>query len=698
MPVIILFTILFSLFASFGWATEVDHLTLEEIVVTDSISSEPAATVVGKETIERGKNVNIPDVLKNEPDIDLHRRASIGDTADILSIRGLSGDRILLNIDGRPVNAAGVVGGYFIDWGTIPLDNIERIEIIKGGSSAIYGNNALGGVINVVTQRPTETPTLTFYGNYGIGQDGEGIQNYRLTHTYKIGPLGYSLAASYQKGDPFLWNNDFEAKNFAGSLYLDMPLRGELSLGLQYNNTVRGFIRENRLSDDPTNPNFFVKKNPNYPLAFGETLSPYMGNVSTPGPDAQWDKTKYYLDLGYKQPIGDALVEFKVYKNIEDRREKNYSSSSVVSGYPDGILVLDRTVESDRSYGGNLKGTIPLGKHELIMGVDYKVLAFGNTIVNYVDTTYNGQPYSGYAPSQEGKNWGYYAQDTWKMSDWFTATLGLRYDIYHLIPINGSTIPELNDDGFSPKLTGTFKITPSDTLTASVYQALRTPNLPEMYWWATGQTHGNPVLQPEKNTAGELIYQHNFGKKSSVRLSTYYYNIDNFIYMRFDPNWQGTYNIDKVTLWGGSVEGRTDITGWLSAKANLTYQKSKKEGDPFDTAHLTDELDYLPEWKGSLGLDWKLPYKMLLNTTARYVGEQKTIYTYSTGWGWPQTTNYKLMTLDSFITADVELKIPLMKHVELSLYVENLFDKQYQEVLGYPSLGRVIGTAIKLTF
>lgn len=106
------------------------HLTLEEIVVTGD--NEVMGTELGVKRIEKGKNITIPDVIKTEPDIDLKRRTLVGDTTDSLSIRGVSGNRIMLNINGRPVNASGVVGGYYIDWGTIPLDNIEKIELIRG--------------------------------------------------------------------------------------------------------------------------------------------------------------------------------------------------------------------------------------------------------------------------------------------------------------------------------------------------------------------------------------------------------------------------------------------------------------------------------------------------------------------------------------------------------------------------------------
>lgn len=690
---------------SLGWqpvsahaAGGTKHLTLDEIIVTGDTTDEPMVDQVGVKKIEKGKNINIPDVLEGEPDIDIKRRALIGDTTDSVGIRGFSSNRIMLNINGRPVNACGVVGGYYIDWSTLPLDNIEKIEIIKGGSSVQYGNNALGGVVNLITKKPTKKPTLTFFGTYG-GGDIDSIQNYRLTHTYKVGPLGYSLAGSYQKADPYLWNNDFEGKNFASSLYLDMPFNGQLTFGLQYTNSKRGFIRANRISSDPTSPSFYRKINSDFPLAFGETFSPYSGSAFTPGPGANWDKTKLYLDLGYSQPFGDALLEVKFYQNHEDREEKNYSSSAVNSSYSDGKLVLDRDVGSDRSYGGSAQLRKPFGDHEVLMGVEHKVLAYGDTTVNYVDMVYNNAAWVSrddlsFKPSSEGICWGYYLQDTWRISPRFMLTGGVRYDNYKNKPINGSTLPSLDDDALTPKLTATYRVTTKDAITASLYQALRTPGLPESYWWAEGATKGEPTLKPEKNNAAELIYQHNLGKKDFVRLSTYYYSVDDYIIFRFDPSWRGVYNIDKATLYGASLDGRTTLTSWLALNLALTWQHSKKEGDPYDTSGLSDEIDYLPDWKASAGLEFKLPHKSVLNLTLRYVGERQTIYAYKSGW--PAQDHFKLVDLDSFVTLGFNFKIPVGKHVELSCYGENLLGEDYQEQYGYPMPGMIIGASLKL--
>jgi outer membrane receptor protein involved in Fe transport len=688
--------------ADFSIADTTKHLTLDEIIVIGDAITDPMSTEVGIKKIEKGKNINIPDVLEAEPGIDINRRTLVGDTIDNVAIRGFSGNRIMLNINGRPVNAAGVVGGYYIDWSTIPLDNIEKIEIIRGGSSVRYGNNALGGVVNVITKKPTEKPTLTFFGTYGGGDDIDYIQNYRLTHTYKIGPLGYSLAGSYQKADPFLWNNDFESQNLAASVYLDMPLDGQLTLGFQYTNSERGFIRENRLSADPDDPGFYNKINNHFPLAFGETFSPSSsyGNAFIPGPGANWDKTKYYLDFGYSQPIGDALLELKLYKNYEDREEKNYSSSDINSWYADGTLVLDRDVESDRSYGGSLELSKPFGTHELLIGVEHKLLSYGDTDTNYIDYTYNSSWWVtaddlSYKDSSEGVCWGYYIQDTWHLSDRWMLTGGLRFDSYENKSIHGSTLPELDDDELTPKLTGTYFITDKDTITASVYQALRTPGLPETYWWAEGDTNGDPVLEPEKNNAVELLYKHNFSKSDFMRLSTYYYSVDDYIMFRYDPSWRGVYNIDKARLYGASFDGKLTLTDWLSVNGSITWQNSEKEGDMYDTAGLSDEIDYLPDWKVSAGLEFKLPYQSVFNVSLRYVDEREAIYAYSSGW--PTQQYFKLVKLDSFITTDINLKVPINKHTELSCYVENLFDEDYEEQFGYPMPGLIIGAAIKLS-
>jgi len=512
------------------------------------------------------------------------------------------------------------------------------------------------------------------------------------------------VAGSFQKSGEYLWNNDFEGRNLSLAAELDTIWQGQFTFGIQYANAERGFMRNNRQSTNPDNPGFLQPLDARYPVAFGENLSGGGGNAFTPGPGSHWDKTKYYFDLGYSQPIGDTLAELKIYKNYEDRDEKSYSRAGVVAGYGDGALVLDRTVESDRSYGGVFTISKPLGEHEILVGVDHQVLAYGDITISSVDNTYNTTGFPGwvwgttsYQPSQKGETWGYYLQDDWRISDRLLLTAGLRYDRYHNQSINGSTLPSLKDDAVTPRLTVSYDLTSDDKVTVAAYQAMRTPGMPETYWWAEGDTNGNPALKPEKSKALELTYRRNLPGSGFLRLAAYHYKIDDFILFRFDSGgFRGVYNLDRAVLQGASLDGRLELTDWLTGRANLTRQHSKKEGDAYDTAGLSGEIDYLPAWKGNLGAEIKLPWEMVLNADLRYVGKREGIYSYSAGW--PAVTNFKLMTLSSHTTLDLDLRIPVMNKGEIGLYVENLFDKKYEERLGYPMPGRMIGATFKINF
>ena len=210
--------------------TVLGHMTLEEITVTDSATSE-TSSVVGAKSIIKGKNTTIPDAIKDEPDITISRRAGIGDTKDIVSIRG--------------------------------------------------------------------------------------------------------------------------------------------------------FIVNNRKSMAPDNSGFYQKMNADYPLSFGENLAPPFGRAFTSAPNSSSDKTKYYL-------------------------------AGLVPGYSPGTLVLDQTVESDRSYGSSLKATVPVNVYEIIGGIQQKVLSYGDITVNYIDAVYNGRPDPSSKPSQEADMIGYFLQDTWQ--------------------------------------------------------------------------------------------------------------------------------------------------------------------------------------------------------------------------------------------------------------------------------------------
>lgn len=201
------------------------------------------------------------------------------------------------------------------------------------------------------------------------------------------------------------------------------------------------------------------------------------------------------------------------------------------------------------------------------------------------------------------------------------------------------------------------------------------------------------ALKLEKDNAVELAYQHNFSPRDSVRLSFYHYSIGDFITRFSLPDGsRGCYNVDKVKLTGASIEGAAEILTWMSVRGNITYQNSKKEGDILDPSKLSDELDYLPEWKGNVGVDFRLPYSARFSVRERVVGDTHAVYSY----GGKGQTNYELVKLDPFATTDVELKIPVTQYGEFGIYAENIFNEKYEERFGYPMPGTIIGASFKI--
>lgn len=669
-----------------------------EIVVSETSLKESGTSDFSVKSVEKGKNVYIPDILKNEPEVDIRRRTAVSDNADMLAVRGLSSNRLLLNLNGRSLNAAGVVGGYYIDWSTLPMDNIEKIQLIKGGSDVKYGNNALGGVINIKTKEPSRQMRSGVFANYGIAENVDFIENYRFYNSWKRGIFGYSVSGSYSKADEFFWNNDYEARNAGASFFFDMPHDGILDIGAQYTKTNRGFIRNNRKSTDPNSPLFYQKYNSDYPLAFGETIAPGTGNqnIFQPGPGAFWDKEKTYLDLGYKQPFGELFSELRLYKNIENRFEKNYSSSLIKTGYQDGLLVLNRKVESDRSWGSAFNISGEKEKNSWEAGAEYKYLGFGDINVYYYDKTYNNNlTYTGGPASQEGKVWAYYAKDRFAVSEDLSLEAGLRYDDYRVDPTNGSTVKVLKDSVFSPSAVISWKISQRDRVSLKAYIKSRTPGMPEVYWWSSGITAGANNLKSEKNQAVEISLSRMFFKEDYLTLSAYNYNIDDYIMFRMDINsgsGRAVYNIDNVRIYGASADYRGKALSDLNYYANISFQKSRKGHDPYDNG-VMKELDYMPRLKSNLGAEYSLNSASSISAAWKFVDNQRAVYSYKSG-----TYKYKAVTLSAYSLFDAEYKLKYNKNLEFSAYCENLFNKRYSEKYGYPMTGRTAGLTARVSF
>lgn len=251
--IIVLFLyLLFKPFISF--AEEKDELLLffeeKEIFVTTAakyeqkVKESPSTiTVVTRDDMERGAGRNLAEVLETVAGYDVtyngnFRRANIG-------ARGLLDDsqtkRVLFLIDNRPANSVG--NGSFDAWFEMPLNNIERIEIIRGPGSALYGPNAFSGVINIITKSPEEKLSGDVSAVYGTG-DAKG---YDINLTDTIGDVGIIAAGSgLHLNDEGIWHEN--EKFDRDSIWAKVAYK-DLILSLGYNENDKGLPQKGKYKD-----------------------------------------------------------------------------------------------------------------------------------------------------------------------------------------------------------------------------------------------------------------------------------------------------------------------------------------------------------------------------------------------------------------------------------------------------------------
>ncbi|CDG23189.1 Vitamin B12 transporter BtuB [Xenorhabdus poinarii G6] len=185
----------FSSWGHFAVADDQDSLVVTANRFNQPVSSVLApVTVVTREDIDRWQSNNLVDVLRRLPSVDIAQNGGIGQHSSLF-VRGTNSNHTLVLVDGIRLNQAGITGAA--DFSQIPLSMVQRIEYVHGARSAVYGSDAIGGVINIITKRAQRGTTL----NAGLGSNG--YQNYDGSTQQQIGEntlLTTAAGYTYTKG------------------------------------------------------------------------------------------------------------------------------------------------------------------------------------------------------------------------------------------------------------------------------------------------------------------------------------------------------------------------------------------------------------------------------------------------------------------------------------------------------------------
>lgn len=233
-----------------GWAQDSSSDTM---VVTANRFQQPVNTVlapvsvVTRQDIDRWQSQSLTDVMRRLPGVDIAQNGGMGQLSSVF-IRGTNSSHVLILVDGIRLNQAGVSGSS--DLSQFPISLVQRIEYVRGPRSAVYGSDAIGGVINIITTREKDGTTL----NAGVGSNG--YQDYNASTQQKIGDntrvtlsgdytysKGYDVVADGNNGGVAQPDRDgFMSKTLYGAL--------EHSFSDEWSAFVRGYGYDNRTAYD----------------------------------------------------------------------------------------------------------------------------------------------------------------------------------------------------------------------------------------------------------------------------------------------------------------------------------------------------------------------------------------------------------------------------------------------------------------
>ena len=221
----------------------------DTIIVTASRDETPlsevgqSVTVITVDDIETRQSATVVDLLRTVPGVTISRSGGLGTTTSV-NIRGADSDHTVALIDGVKINDPSSPGGGF-DFGNLLTGTISRIEVIRGSQSVLWGSQAIGGVINIITREPGEALTFNANAEYGWRDTGQVVGNI----SGKFGPVSASVGAGYLRSDSLSTYNERRGgterdgyENFGVNAKFNVALSDAISLDLRgwYSNSIVG--------------------------------------------------------------------------------------------------------------------------------------------------------------------------------------------------------------------------------------------------------------------------------------------------------------------------------------------------------------------------------------------------------------------------------------------------------------------------
>ena len=538
-----------------GGITADQAWALHEVVVTgtrnpvDVRHLPMTVTVIDRETLTKEHQTSIlPTVMQQVPGMFVTSRSMMGygvstGAAGGINLRGLTGGagQMLVLIDGHP-QYQGIYGHPIAD--SYQTLMAERVEVLRGPASLLYGSNAMGGVINIVT-RQAKVDGINTYVNLGAGSYGT-VQT-EASNQVRSGKFSSTIAAQYSRTDNHLPRLGFEQYG------------GYLKLGYDINNNWNAYIDANITHFNASNP---VKVD--------------NGNVAPLYDADQWI-TRGVVSAALENDYGWTSGALSVFSN--------FGRHKIDDGTTDPTAPTQRYFRSkDALTGISLYQSARLFEgNRLTAGVDYMHI-YGNAYYTSKATgdildTPNKQSSKSYRNEIAG-----YVDIRQELVDWLTVDAGLRVDHHN---ITGTELIPQAGVVARPIATGEIK--------AMVSKGFRNPTMREMYLYPPSNTD----LKPERLWNYELSWRHRMDDGLVYGINAYYIKGDNMIQTINKKN----VNTGEIENWGVEAEIKYPFAKYFYLTWNTSYlhMKNKIVAAPEGSSYLGIDF-HKCKWSATLGL------------------------------------------------------------------------------------------------
>lgn len=663
----------------------------EQIVITASRNEQMIGEVAGRVALISNRNIkatptnSVDDLFKSTSGVFVDRTSGLIGHSVVVSIRGINAGeqgRVLALIDGLPINKT---DGGSVNWNRIDPADVERIEIFKGPGSSVYGNNAMGGVVNIITKQ------LNKEGFHGIVETSFGTMNTFGQKASINGKLGDKEGLYFRLSG---FNRNSNGYNTYREAYRD---QFSIKSGLKEHgmNGKVGFVL-NEKTNLQLNFNFFDDKRGQGTQVKEENYMKQKNNY-----------TSFLLNTEFH----GIKINFNVFYQVENYLRVLEKYKTNTAGELTSYSLIH--VDADRiDYGSNINLTIPVNNNTITTGLEVKRGRIDGADVYKTSTDIVAN--EGNMTFLSG-----FIQDEIKLLENLKAFAGLRIDHvkfsdgeFNLTGATSATsfmntfsgpLKEYDWTALTPKFSLQYRVSDNIKIYGAYSRGFRAATLDDLTrpgLIALGFKNANPELKPETIDNIEFGLNYDLNKVFYIMPSVYYMEGKNFMaYINTGStvNISGRSkpiiikdNITKVRFIGGDIDMKYFLSANLYAFANYTFTGTKILSFTGKSTLEGKQLTVTPKHLANLGITY---LNQFLNTTANihYQGQQ-----FLSDDNSEYDSQGSRMIIDGNVTVDLKLWKKIFNMVNVSLEVQNLFDVQFLTTYDRISIGRLITAGISL--